>query len=45
MKKQLIFAVFATAALLAMIREWSAPVVCRFPGLVDPVSHNSAKLN
>ena len=33
MKHHLAFAIFAAALLLSMIREWSAPVSCPFPGI------------
>ena len=31
MNKRLILAIFATATLLAMLREWSTPVACPLP--------------
>jgi hypothetical protein len=33
MNRRLAFAIFAAALLLSMIREWSAPVSCLFPGI------------
>jgi hypothetical protein len=31
MSRHLVFAIFAAALLLSMIREWSAPESCPFP--------------
>ena len=31
MRRQLIFAIFAAATLIAMLREWSVPVACPSP--------------
>jgi len=33
MKKYMVFALFAAAILLSMIREWSAPTTCSLPGV------------
>jgi hypothetical protein len=33
MNRHLVFAIFAAALLLSMIREWSAPESCPFPGI------------
>ena len=33
MNRHLAFIIFAAALLLSMIREWSAPVSCPFPGI------------
>ena len=42
-KKSLIFAVFAAATLVAMLREWSAPASCPVPGLARAISSASDK--
>lgn len=42
-KKGMIFAVFAAATLVAMLREWSAPPGCPVPGLTRAIGPTPAK--
>jgi hypothetical protein len=35
--RHLAFAVFAAALLLSIIREWSAPAACPFPGITRSI--------
>jgi len=37
MNKQLIFAIFAGAILLAMVRQWRTPLACPLPALTRTV--------
>lgn len=38
MNRGLIFAIFAVAILVAMLREWSAPRACPLPGVAQNTS-------
>ncbi len=42
MKKVFIFAIFATAILFSMLREWSAPTACARGLLVTPAPPSTA---
>lgn len=43
--RHLAFLLFATALLLSMVREWSAPAACPFPGITQGIPLGHQQLN
>lgn len=41
----LAFVLFATALLLSIVREWSAPAACPFPGITQGIPLGHQQLN